>query len=73
VLLDGKLRVMFGYELLLIGIKDYFNQEAEEAFDLDGNEVKGVLNGRTRLTEDFLGITPGNPWRRRNIAGYTGG
>jgi hypothetical protein len=28
-----------------IGIKDYFNQEAEEAFDLDGNEVKGVLNG----------------------------
>jgi hypothetical protein len=73
VLLGGKLRLMFGYELLFIGIKDYFNQEAEEAFDLDGNEVKGVLNGRTRLTEDFLGITPGNPWRRRNIAGYTGG
>jgi hypothetical protein len=73
VFLGGKLRLMFGYELLFIGIKDYFNQEAEEAFDLDGNEVKGVLNGRTRLTEDFLGITPGDPWRRHNIAGYTGG
>lgn len=73
VFFEGRLRLMFGYELLFIGIKDYFGREAEEAFNLDGDEVKGVLNGRTRLTEDFLGITPGDPWRQRNIAGYNGG
>ncbi|MDW8437264.1 MAG: DUF5982 domain-containing protein [Chloroherpetonaceae bacterium] len=73
VLLEGRLRLMFGYELLFIGIKDYFGREAEEAFGTNGSAVPNVLNGRTRLTEDFLGITPGNPWARSNIAGYNGG
>jgi hypothetical protein len=69
----GRGRLMFGYELLNIKIRDYFNREAEEATDLQGNEVKDVLNGRTRLTEDFLGVSPGNPWQKYNIAGYEGG
>jgi outer membrane protein assembly factor BamA len=69
----GRGRLMFGYELLYIKIRDYFNREAEEAFDADGNEVKGVFNGRTRLTEDYLGISPGSPWQKYNIAGYNGG
>lgn len=69
----GRGRFMFGYELLFIRIKDYFNREAEEAFDLEGNEVRNVINGKTRLTEDFLGTASGNPWQRYNIAGYEGG
>ncbi len=73
VFFEGKFRVMFGWELLFIGITDYFNREAEEAFDSEGNELEGIRNGRTRLTEDFLGITPSNPWARYNIAGYNGG
>lgn len=73
VLFGGELRVMFGYELLFIGIRDYFNLPAEEAFDEDGNELPNIVNGRTRLTEDFLGITPGSPWQRLNVGGYRGG
>lgn len=69
----GKGRLMFGYELLIIRIRDYFNRKAEEARDQNGNELRGIINGRTRLTEDYLGITEGNPWARHNIAGYTGG
>jgi hypothetical protein len=69
----GRGRLMFGYELLYIKIKDYFNREAEEAFDAEGRPLGRVLNGRTRLTEDYLGISPGNPWQRYNIAGYEGG
>jgi len=69
----GRGRFMFGYELLYIKIKDYFNREAEEALDSEGNVIKGVLNGRTRLTEDYLGLSDGNPWQRYNIAGYEGG
>lgn len=69
----GRGRLMFGYELLYIKIRDYFNREAEEAFDINGNQVSGVVNGRTRLTEDYLGVSPGNPWQKYNIAGYEGG
>lgn len=73
VLFGGRGRLMFGYELLIIRIKDYFGRKAEEAYDLDGNEVKNVINGCTRLYEDYAGISEGNPWREFNIAGYTGG
>lgn len=69
----GRGRLMFGYELLKIKIKDYFNRPAEEAFDVNGNRMENVLNGRTRLTEDYLGLSPGNPWAKYNIAGYNGG
>jgi hypothetical protein len=62
----GRGRFMFGYELLIIRIRDYFNREAEEAFDSEGNAIEGVLNGRTRLTEDYLGVSEGNPWQRYN-------
>ena len=69
----GRGRLMLGYELLFTQVRDYFNRRAEEAFDLNGKPVANVINGKTRLTEDFLGVTPGNPWGRRNIAGYEGG
>lgn len=69
----GRGRFMFGYELLIIKIRDYFNRPAEEAVDANGNALEGVLNGRTRLTEDYLGLSPGNPWSSFNICGYTGG
>ncbi len=70
---SGRGRIMFGYELLFVSISDYFGRLAEEAFDENGNELINVVNGRTRLTEDFLGVTPGNPWKRHNIGGYKGG
>ena len=69
----GRGRLMLGYELLFTQVRDYFNRTAEEAFDLNGKPVANVINGKTRLTEDFLGVTLGNPWGRRNIAGFEGG
>ena len=73
VFLGGRLRVMIGYELLFIKIKDYFGRTAEEAFDAEGNVIKDVRNGRTKLTEDYLHISEGTPWQQYNIAGYSGG
>jgi hypothetical protein len=70
---NGRGRFIFGYELLFVGIKDYFGKIAEEAYNVNGNEQLGVLNGKTRLTEDYYGTTLDNPWQRYNIAGYNGG
>lgn len=69
----GRGRIFFGYEFLRIRIKDYFNRPAEEAFDLEGRRLRDVPNGRTKLTEDYLGLSEGNPWQQFNIAGYRGG
>ncbi len=69
----GRGRLFFGYEFLRIRIKDYFNRPAEEAFDLEGQRLRDIAHGRTKLTEDYLGLSEGNPWQQFNIAGYRGG
>jgi hypothetical protein len=74
---EGRMRVMFGYELLWVNVKTYDGREVEGAIDpLTGEELTAI-NGKTKLTEDFeRKLFPGNrrgDWEARNINGYQGG
>lgn len=40
--MGGKLRIMFGYEMLFTAFEDYTGKIAEEAFLIDGTEVQAI-------------------------------
>jgi hypothetical protein len=72
---EGRMRLMFGLEILVIGIDQYDRQVSPEAIDVNTGEETGATQGRTRLTEDFLAgqQDPNSSWARHNIGGYNGG
>lgn len=64
--MGGKFRVMFGYEMLLTSFSSYQNSLAEEAFNLDGQEVDAINN--TTLVD--IQMQDGT-WDRFNLSGFT--
>jgi len=64
--LGGRLRLMVGYEALFTNFKSYSGRNAEEAYDLDGNEVDATNN----LTLVDKQIAEG-VWERFNLSGLT--
>jgi hypothetical protein len=63
--LGGKLRIMFGYEMLFTRFQSYNGQVAEEAFNLQGREVEAI-NNPTRVDLDKAeGV-----WDRFNLSGF---
>jgi len=63
---QGRMRVMFGYEALLTGFTAFGGKDADEAFDLDGNEVHAINN--TTLIEEHIAD---GTWDRFNMTGFT--
>jgi outer membrane protein assembly factor BamA len=68
VFLGGKLRFMFGYEMLFTSFSSYNGQIAETAFDLEGNKVEAI----NRATLVDLQRADGT-WDRFNLAGFDPG
>lgn len=69
----GRLRFMFGYEMLFTRTFDWTGRIAEEAFLADGTEVEAV-NQQTLFNKDGIartgdGSTEGSTWDRFNISG----
>jgi hypothetical protein len=62
--LEGRLRFMFGYEALFTQFETYKGRIAEEAFDLDGNEVIAI-NNPTLIDEQIAA----GVWDRFNLSG----
>jgi hypothetical protein len=73
---EGRMRLMFGFEYLQIGIDHYDFQPIPEAIEIHSGAETEAIQGRTRITEDFLAkkADPNNAyWARHNIGGYDGG
>ena len=65
IFMGGKLRFMFGYEALFTSFQSYGGKVAEEAFNLDGEEVDAV-NTKTSVERDIAdGI-----WEQYNLGGF---
>ncbi len=65
VLMDGKLRVVFGYEALLTSFSSYNGQFAEEAYKLDGEGVEAINNPTLVDLQQADGT-----WDRFNLSGF---
>jgi hypothetical protein len=65
--MEGRLRLMFGYEMLFTSFSAYGGQVAEEAFRLNGEEVEAI-NNTTLIEEQIANGT----WERFNLSGFTG-
>lgn len=65
VMMGGKLRFMFGYEALFTSFESYGGKVAEEAFDVDGNEVSAI-NNETLIEQQKRDGT----WDRFNLNGF---
>ena len=73
---EGRMRLMLGAEILVIGIEQYDKRTTVEAIDINTGEETGAVQGQTRLTRDFLAGQQGDAnssWARFNIGGYNGG
>ncbi|WMJ73521.1 DUF5982 domain-containing protein [Cytophagaceae bacterium ABcell3] len=72
---EGRMRLMFGYEILIIRINTYDNEVTPEAIHHETGEDVEAVQGETRLTRDFRAgqEDPNSPWARHNIGGYEGG
>lgn len=68
VFYEGKLRLMFGYEMLFTKISDYTGMEAEDAFLPDGTRVKAI-NDTTLIFKEST--RPGGSWDRFNLSGLS--
>ncbi len=64
--LGGRLRLMFGYEMLFTNFRSYNGRSAEEAFTLDGEEVPAI-NNPTLLDEQIAA----GVWERFNLSGFS--
>lgn len=61
----GRLRFMFGYEMLFTNFSSYSGRLAEEAFNLDGEEVEAINN------ETLVDIQKEDgTWDRFNLSGF---
>lgn len=71
---EGRMRVMFGYELILIGIDHYDGMTVTGIDPATGEEVEAT-HGKTRISEDYAAKLRGedNFWNRYNVGGYNGG
>jgi hypothetical protein len=73
---EGRMRLMFGYELILIGIDHYDGQTVAGAVDpVTGQELEAT-HGKTKISEDYAAKLRGDEnsfWLRYNIGGYNGG
>ncbi|TVR40611.1 MAG: peptide-binding protein [Cryomorphaceae bacterium] len=65
VMMGGKLRFMFGYEALFTQFQSYGGKVAEEAVNLEGEEVEAISN--TTLVEKQIND---GTWERFNLAGF---
>lgn len=65
VMMGGKLRLMFGYEMLFTNFSSYQGEVAEEAFTLEGRKVEAI-NGPTLIDKQKADGT----WDRFNLAGF---
>jgi hypothetical protein len=63
--MGGRLRLMFGYEMLFTNFQSYNGRIAEEAFALDGRRVEAV-NNITLIDKQFADGT----WDRFNLRGF---
>jgi hypothetical protein len=68
VMMGGKLRLMFGYEMLFTAFASYNGERAEEAFTLNGQEVEAINNPTLVDIQKEQGV-----WDRFNLAGFTSG
>jgi hypothetical protein len=73
---EGRMRLMFGAEILMIGIDQHDGRRTPEAVNhLNGGETDAI-QAKTRLTEDYEAKQRGDAnatWARHNIGGYNGG
>jgi len=65
VMLDGRLRFMFGYEALFTSFSSYNGKIAEEAYNLDGVAVDAINNPTLVDLQKEDGT-----WDRFNLAGF---
>ncbi|MCC5943444.1 MAG: BamA/TamA family outer membrane protein [Bernardetiaceae bacterium] len=63
--MGGRLRLMFGYEMLFTSFQSYNGKVAEEAFTLDGTEVEAI-NNETLVDKQIADGT----WDRFNLGGF---
>ncbi|MGY6558914.1 MAG: Omp85 family outer membrane protein [Nitritalea sp.] len=64
--MGGKLRLMFGYEMLFTAFEDYTGRIAEEAFLPDGTEVEAIQR-QTLVNRQIQDGT----WDRFNLSGFS--
>lgn len=64
-MLDGRLRLMFGYEALFTKFRFMSNQKIEDAVTLDGQKVEAISN-TTKVEEDIAN----GVFERFNLAGF---
>lgn len=67
VLLGGKLRLMFGYEVLLTSFSSYKGRIAEKSYRKNGEAVEAI-NNLTLIDKQMADGT----WERFNLSGFTG-
>ncbi|MFN3918615.1 MAG: Omp85 family outer membrane protein [Flavobacteriales bacterium] len=68
VMMGGKLRLMFGYEALFTSFSSYNGQVAEEAYNLNGDEVEAINNPTLLDIQKADGT-----WDKFNLGGFTNG
>lgn len=66
VMMGGKLRLMFGYELLFTSFQSYNGKVAKEAVTLDGRTVEAI-NNTTLIDKQKADGT----WERFNLSGFS--
>jgi hypothetical protein len=73
---EGRMRLMFGYELILIDIDHYDGRLVDGAIDPATGEEVQAIHGKTRISEDYSAKLRGDAdsfWLQNNIGGYNGG
>jgi outer membrane protein assembly factor BamA len=73
---EGRMRLMFGYEMIFIDINHYDGLPVSDAVITPAGEPTTALSGKTRITEDYEALLRGDPnstWLQRDIRGYHGG
>ncbi|MCC5930515.1 MAG: BamA/TamA family outer membrane protein [Cyclobacteriaceae bacterium] len=65
VFMEGRLRLMFGYEALFTAFEDYSYKVAEEAFVVEGRAVDAI-NNQTLVSKQINDGT----WDRFNLSGF---
>jgi hypothetical protein len=68
---EGRMRLMFGYQMLYVQVEAYDGKHARDAVSTAGTEVNAV-QARTMLTEASQAAGD-SYWKRHNIGGYKGG
>jgi hypothetical protein len=72
---EGRMRLMFGYEMQFIDINPYDGILVPDAIHATTGESVEAIQGKTKFTEDYEAslTNPDSYWARKNIGGYNGG